>query len=225
MSAPTRRSLLAATGLLALAACTRQDADETSAPNSPENGEPTMESSTEQTAPSRTLLIWFSRNGENYWEGGRRDLEVGNTERLVRLIAERIEVQGYEVVPADPYPEAYDPTVERNVREQNVDARPAIAGELPDAQDFNIVLIGSPVWNVRAPMILSTLVESLDLTGLRVLPFVTYAVSGMAGIDRDYREALPDSEVANGLAIRGEDIEAEDTVAEVEVWLRDNGLL
>lgn len=39
-------------------------------------------------------------------------------------------------------------------------------------------------------MILSTLVESLDLTGVRVLPFVTYAVSGMAGIDRDYREAL-----------------------------------
>lgn len=53
-------------------------------------------------------------------------------------------------------------------------------------------------------MILSTLVESLDLTGVRVLPFVTYAVSGMAGIDCDYREALPDSEVADGLAIRGE---------------------
>lgn len=74
-------------------------------------------------------------------------------------------------------------------------------------------------------MIMSTLVESLDLPGVRVLPFVTYAVSGMAGIDRDYREALPDSEVADGLAIRGEDVEAEDTVGEVEAWLRDNGLL
>ncbi|WP_217491419.1 flavodoxin [Brachybacterium squillarum] len=184
-----------------------------------------MESSTEQAASSRTLLIWFSRDGENYWEGGRRDLAVGNTERLARLITERIEVQEYEVVPADPYPEAYDPTVERNVREQNADARPAIAGELPDAQDFDTLLIGSPVWNVRAPMILSALVESLDLTGMRVLPFVTYAVSGMAGIDRDYREVLPDAEVADGLAIRGEDVEAEGTAAEVEAWLRDNNLL
>lgn len=225
MSAPTRRSLLATTVLLALAACARPGADESPAPNRPENGDPAVESSTDQPAPSRTLLIWFSRDGENYWEGGRRDLEVGNTERLARLIAERIEVQEYEVVPADPYPEAYDPTVERNVREQNADARPAIAGELLDAQAFDTVLIGSPVWNVRAPMIMSTLVESLDLAGLRVLPFVTYAVSGMAGIDRDYREALPDSEVGEGLAIRGEDVEEEETVTEVETWLRENALL
>ena len=33
------------------------------------------------TAP-RTLLAYFSRAGENYYYGGRRDLEVGNTELL-----------------------------------------------------------------------------------------------------------------------------------------------
>lgn len=132
------------TVLLAPAACVRPEADDEPAASTPGNGEPTMESSTEQAAPSRTLLLWFSRDGENYWEGGRRDLEVGNTERLARLIAERVEVQEYEVVPADPSPEPYDPTVERDVREQNADARPAIAGELPDAQAFDTVLIGSP---------------------------------------------------------------------------------
>jgi hypothetical protein len=30
----------------------------------------------------RVLLAYFSRAGENYWYGGRRDLRVGNTEVL-----------------------------------------------------------------------------------------------------------------------------------------------
>ncbi|MGC0252755.1 hypothetical protein [Pseudactinotalea sp. Z1748] len=41
---------------------------------------------TPSAAPSSgasTLLVYFSRAGENYWEGGRRDLEVGNTKRAL----------------------------------------------------------------------------------------------------------------------------------------------
>ena len=86
-----------------------------------------------------------------------------------------------------------------------------------------MVIIGSPVWNVRAPMIMSTFVESVDLAGKRVLPFVTYAVSGMSGVDQDYRDALPSSEVATGLAVRGEDVDG--ARADVEAWLRGSGLL
>ena len=33
-----------------------------------------------------------------------------------------------EILAADPYPQAYEPTVERNQQEQRADARPAIAG-------------------------------------------------------------------------------------------------
>jgi hypothetical protein len=32
----------------------------------------------------RALVAYFSRAGENYWNGGRRNLAVGNTEVLVR---------------------------------------------------------------------------------------------------------------------------------------------
>ncbi len=174
---------------------------------------------------SKTLLVHFSRAGENYWEGGRRELVVGNTKRLAQLISQRITCGVYEITEADPYPTAYDPTVQRNVREQNTDARPAIAGQLPDVSGYDTVLLGSPVWNVRAPMIMSTFIERVDLTGKRVLPFVTYAVSGMAGIDKMYRDALRASEVREGLAVRGEDVDAAGTPAAVEAWLRSNNLI
>ena len=79
---------------------------------------------------------------------------------------------------ADPYSEGYDATVERNVREQNDNARPGIANPRTSISDYDTVLVGSPIWNNRAPMIMSTFVESLDFNGKTLYPFVTYAVSG-----------------------------------------------
>lgn len=221
----SRRTLVGATGLAALAVLTGCAPREEPTPRTqPSEGtNPEMTPSTQPSEGTGTLLVYFSRPGENYWEGGRRDLEIGNTKRLAATIAELIDCDEYEILAADPYPDAYDPTVERNQREQNEDVRPAIAGELPDISSYSMVIIGSPVWNVRAPMIMSTFVESVDLAGKRVLPFVTYAVSGMSGVDQDYRDALPSSEVATGLAVRGEDVDG--ARADVEAWLRGSGLL
>ncbi len=221
----SRRTLVGATGLAALAVLTGCAPREEPTPRTqPSEGtNPEMTPSTQPSEGTSTLLVYFSRPGENYWEGGRRDLEIGNTKRLAATIAELIDCDEYEILAADPYPDAYDPTVERNQREQNEDVRPAIAGELPDISSYSMVIIGSPVWNVRAPMIMSTFVESVDLAGKRVLPFVTYAVSGMSGVDQDYRDALPSSEVATGLAVRGEDVDG--ARADVEAWLRGSGLL
>jgi flavodoxin len=174
-------------------------------------------------AASGLLIVYFSRAGENYHYGGRRNLEVGHTEVLAGMIAEPIDCDTYRIEAADPYPAAYDPTVERNQDEQNTDARPGIAGELPDVSRYDAILIGSPVWNVRAPMILQTFIENVDLAGKRVLPFVTYAVSGMAGIDEDYRGELPESTVADGLAIGGETVA--DSGEELDGWLRQNELI
>ncbi|CAN5873950.1 flavodoxin [soil metagenome] len=168
------------------------------------------------------LLVYFSRAGENYYRGERRDLDVGNTEVLAGMIADRIGCDTYRIEAADAYSDAYDPTVERNVREQQDDARPAIAGPLPDLSNYDVVLLGSPVWNMRAPMIMSTFVDSSDLAGKTILPFVTEAVSGMSGIDGDYRRAVPDADVRDGLAVQGEDVT--DAAADLDAWLKANGL-
>src|SRR4051812_44884913 len=40
---------------------------------------------------NKVLLAYFSRAGENYYYGGRRQLTVGNTEMLANLISQRID--------------------------------------------------------------------------------------------------------------------------------------
>ncbi|MFL0410980.1 flavodoxin [Microbacterium paludicola] len=174
---------------------------------------------------SRVLVAYFSRAGENYWNGGRRYLDVGNTEVLAGLISDRIECDVYRIEAAEPYSDRYDPTVARNVTEQNEDARPAIAGTLPDLSGYDTVLLGSPIWNVQPPMIMATFVDAVDLTATSLHPFVTYAVSGLGSTASFYRDLNTGADHRDGLAIRGEEVREPAAGADVDQWLRAAGLI
>ena len=168
------------------------------------------------------LLAYFSRAGENYYNGGRRRLEVGNTEVLAGILGRLLGCDVRRIEAADPYPDGYDDTVARNVREQQADARPGIANPLTSLDGYSTVLLASPIWNVRAPMIMTTFTEALNFTGQTVHPVVTFAVSGLGSTERDYTTSCRGATVREGLAVRGE--EAADARPAAEAWVRRNGL-
>jgi Flavodoxin len=224
----TRRAVLSAGALLStigwLAACTTPQSPTapigTPTNTSPSETPPMPESS--RSDPGRVLLAYFSRAGENYYYGGRRDLEVGNTEVLALMIAELTDVDLHKIEAADPYPDSYDATVARNVAEQDDNARPAIANPLDSIDGYTTVLLASPIWNVRAPMIMSSFTDAYDFTGMTVLPVVTYAVSGLGSVEGDYTAACPGARVGAGLAVRGEEVAQQR--GQVLTWLQDAGL-
>jgi flavodoxin len=153
----------------------------------------------------------------------RTYLEVGNTEVLAGMISSRVACDVHRIEAAEPYSDDYDDTVARNVREQGADSRPAIANPLPAIDAYDVVLLGSGLWNVRPPMIMRTFIESYDLTGKTVLPVVTYAVSGLGRAPAEYARTRPGATVGEGLAVRGEEVRQAD--AAVSSWLRRVGLL
>ena len=139
------------------------------------------------------------------------------------MIAAAITVDSYRIEAADPYPDDNEQTVARNVQEENEDARPAIANPLPDVAEYDTILLGCPVCNVQTPMVMRTFVESVDLAGKTLHPFVTFAVSGMGRVRSDYTELLADTTVTEGLAVQGE--EAQQARGAVDTWLQQLGLL
>ena len=177
-----------------------------------------MPETTEPAGERRILLAYYSRAGENYYYGGRRILEVGNTEVLAGMIRQLVACDVYPIEAADPYPYSYDATVDRNVREQNDNARPGIANPPSSISDYDTVLVGSPIWNNRAPMIMSTFVEGLDFGGKTLYPFVTYAVSGLGSTERDYAASALGATIGEGLAVRGEEVRS--AQSQTEQWLR-----
>jgi flavodoxin len=212
----TRSLLIGVAGWLGTAGCSTPTIPETTMP------EPATASRSDSGATARVLLAYFSRAGENYHFGGRRDLEIGNTELLAGIIAELIDCDVHRIEAADPYPTSYDETVQRNVTEQNSEARPRIANSLASIAGYDTVLLGSPIWNVRSPMIMSTFTEGHDFTAKTVLPFVTYAVSGLGSVQRDYAASCPGARIGDGLAVRGEEVTKHR--ADVESWLLAAGL-
>ncbi|MFD4702245.1 flavodoxin [Streptomyces niveus] len=221
---PARRTLLRAALLTGAAVTNPALTACTSAPGRPTDDRPTPSTASESVGrtPGKILLACFSRRGENYYYGDRTDLKIGNTEALAQKIHDLIDCDLYRIEPADPYPHDYDATVERNVREQNTDARPAIRGSLPDLTGYGTVLLAGPIWNVRAPMIMTTFTDKLDFRGKTVHPVTTYAMSGLGTTERDYAASCPGATIAAGLAVQGEKVR--DAESEVQAWVQRVGL-
>jgi flavodoxin len=186
-------------------------------------GEPAERRGPRASRHPRVLLAYFSRPGENYYYGGRTDLKVGNTEVVARMIRKLIRCDVHRIRATDPYPHDYEKTVARNVREQETDARPRIANPLRSVERYDVVLLASPIWNVRAPMIMSTFAESHDFTGKTIFPVTTYAMSGLGTTPEDYAALCPRATIGCGLAVQGE--KARGAEPEVEAWLRRIRLL
>lgn len=192
--------------------------------SSPRHGhdEPGRRPGRSAPAGGKILVAYFSRAGENYYYGGRINLKVGNTEVLASMISKRIRCDVYPIQSADPYPDHYEETVRRNVREQEADARPAIANPLASIDRYDTVLLGSPIWNLRAPMIMSSFVEKFDFTGKTIHPFTTYAMTGLGTTMRDYAASCPGATIGEGFPVRGEQVN--DAGPAVDSWLRRTGL-
>ena len=172
---------------------------------------------------STILVVYFSRTGEQYTVGV---IDKGNTAILAEMIAEQTGADLFEVIPADDhYPMTYDELTDVAKREQNENARPAYAGSLPDLSRYDTVFIGSPVWWGDWPMILYTVFENNDFSGKKLIPFSTHEGSGLAGFDRKLATACPDSEILDGLAVRGNDTQnqQEQVRDSVNDWLAGLG--
>lgn len=174
-------------------------------------------------ATGRVLLAYFSRAGENYFHGGRTVLTVGNTEIIARNIRDVVACDMFRIDALDPYPHSYDETVRRNVVEQEHEIRPAIVAPPSSIDAYDTVILGSPVWNVRAPRIMLTFVERYDFAGKTIHPFTTHAMSGLGRVVEEYAAACPGAKLGEALAVQGE--AAPSSRTGVEVWLRRAALV
>ena len=93
------------------------------------------------TAASDTLILYFSRTGEQYVVGV---IDKGNTAIVAEMIAEQTGADLFEVLPADDhYPMTYDALTDVAKQEQNEKARPEYSGTLPDLSKYSTIFIGS----------------------------------------------------------------------------------
>lgn len=179
---------------------------------------PSSRNATAASSNRKQLLVFFSRAGENYFNGGRKVLTVGNTEVVAGMIRNAVGCDVFEIRAVDPYSDSYEATVQRNVCEQNEDARPGIVGLPASLAVYDTILIGSPIWNVRVPRILLTFAEHFDFAGKKIHPFTTHAMSGLGHAIEEYTAACRGATIGEALAIQGEEVDR--SQRDVLAWLR-----
>ena len=169
-------------------------------------------------APNKTLVVFYSRTGENYAVG---NIAEGNTAIVAKMIAAKTGADLFEVKTVKAYAADYTECTEEAKRELREDARPAIVGDVADFEQYDTIYVGYPIWWGVPPMCVFTFFEKHDWSGKTVKPFCTHEGSGLGGSVRALRKALPGATVEDGLAIQGHVAQNDRPAAEtaVERWL------
>lgn len=160
-----------------------------SQPSSASVGNTTESAETEEdTEQSKILVAYFSA--------------TGHTRPIAETIAELTGADLFEIVPADPYTDEdlnYSNDNCRANQEQNDSSvRPEIADKVENMDNYDVVLIGHPIWWGQEPRIMDTFMESYDFSGKTLVNFCTSGGSGIATSTEHLKALSPDADWLDG---------------------------
>ena len=108
------------------------------------------------------LIVYYSRKGENYWNGSIKNLTKGNTAIAAEYIHKAVGRDLFEVETVKEYAKDYYACIEEAQKELHANARPALKA-YPDSIDgYDTVFIGYPNWWGTMPMAMCTFLEHFE---------------------------------------------------------------
>ena len=164
------------------------------------------------------LVAYFSRADENFNVG---TIDKGNTQIVAEYIADEVGADSFHIETVTPYPADYDDCCDVAKQELADKARPEIKGGVENMEQYDIVFLGYPIWWGDMPMAVYTFMDSYDFSDKVVIPFNTHEGSGESGTYSAIASYLPDAQVLDGMAIRGQTAQefSSDTQQAVRDWL------
>lgn len=155
------------------------------------------------------LILYFSHSG--------------NTRKVAEQIHGRVGGDIIELTTVTPYPREYDAVVDQAQQEQQNNARPPIATEIPNLEKYDTIFIGFPNWWGTIPMPFFTLLEKYDVGSRTIIPFCTHEGSRFGRSEQDLKRLCPQARMLEGFEVRGS--RAGGAQRNVDAWLRKIGLL
>ena len=83
-------------------------------------------------------------------------------------------------------------------------ARPEIIKDLKDADSYDIIYIGYPIWWDLAPRVINTFIETYGFKGKTVYPFATSGGSTIANSVKVLTETYPEIDWKEGQLMNGQ---------------------
>lgn len=151
----------------------------------------------------KTLVAYFSA--------------TGTTEAVAKDLAEVTGATLYEIKPEVKYTEAdldwRDKTSRSTIEMQDKNSRPAFVKDLKDAETYDVIYIGFPVWWYTAPTIINTFIEAYGFEGKTVVFFATSGGSSIDKANKDFAAAYPKIDWKAGKTLNGA------SKADIKAWV------
>jgi flavodoxin len=162
----SRRSVLTAPAVLALAAGTAATAEPGRVP---------------QLSGSKVLTAYFTRSG--------------NTRVIAGTVHRALSTDLFEIRPAHPYPEDYEETVERARQERDRGDEPPLAERVSNIASYETIFLGFPIWGETAPPVIRSFLKAHDLQGRTIRPFITHGGYGLGNSLSVLARHAPDARI------------------------------
>lgn len=125
---------------------------------------------------------------------------TGNTKMIANKISKILNCDILEIKPKVPYVNDYNEVVEDEHNSERSNYLPEIENINIDLNDYNEIIIGTPVWWYRPAPVIRTFLNKFDLSGKKVIPFATNA-GWLGKTFKEIKELCPNSKVSQEMNI------------------------
>lgn len=146
----------------------------------------------------------------------------GNTRRIAEKIQKELGADVAEIETIKPYTGSYNDVVDQGQQEVNSGFMPEIKPLEIDLEQYDTVILGTPVWWYTFAPAMKTFLNSGDLSGKKVYPFATNG--GWIGHTfKDFEKMCAGARVLPGLNIRFNEDKQLTPEAEINNWIQNIG--
>lgn len=94
----------------------------------------------------KILVAFYSRRGQNYVSGSIKELKVGNTEVVAKMVKEIADGDLYQIDTVKKYPLDYHEATVVAQKELREKARPELTEEVSNMEEYDTIILGYPNW-------------------------------------------------------------------------------
>ena len=125
---------------------------------------------------------------------------TGHTKMIAEEIKRKLSCDILELKPQIPYSSDYQTVVEEEQNNSSNDKERAIVEITKDLNEYDEIIIGSPVWWYTITPVIRTFLKENDLTGKIIKPFATNA-GWLGHTFQEIEKLCPNSKVEKGINI------------------------
>ena len=148
---------------------------------------------------------------------------TGNTKTVASSLANLSGGTLYMIDPETPYGNENSTYYDENTRAYKeqygpASTRPSIKKSLENAGDYDIVLLGFPIWYGKAPRVVFSFLDAYSFKGKTIIPFITSGSTGISSAASELKSTYPEITWKTGDRLNGK------TTDQLKSWLEAGGL-